>query len=357
MKNFRAEFQEIIEGSFVPFLADENTINKKWNEVIFPIIDNMPKSLFRYRKMGDAENKERNIEFLAKAKLPLCHASKFSDKYDSYIYVDKAFIHSQMIDNMRDALRTVLYEISKKNPNVLPLKASKICYYKESGLTEEDIIEKIIVDEYSTFIQEVESTLKQRETKLRDKMYGFKIACFTESPVSKFMWDIYADGYKGYVLEYDFKKTMYEYNRKGLDVTIFPIIYSDQKYDATKEESCVLLYDYIKEHPEAKAFFYEIIKNYPLNQLYFYKTYLYKDKREYQHEYEWRMIYVDYNNKSPYAELDEYDSLKAIYYGPDIKSEDKEQLHRIAEKRGIKEYKVFLDTESKSYDLAFKDYV
>lgn len=31
-----------------------------------------------------------------------------------------------------------------------------------------------------------------------------QIACFTENIRSKFMWDMYADGYKGYALEYDF---------------------------------------------------------------------------------------------------------------------------------------------------------
>jgi len=43
--------------------------------------------------------------------------------------------------------------------------------------------------------------------------------------------------------------------------------------------------------------------------------------------------------------------LKAIYYGPDIAKKDKEKLHRIAVKKGLKEYDVNLDAESRKYDL------
>jgi len=43
--------------------------------------------------------------------------------------------------------------------------------------------------------------------------------------------------------------------------------------------------------------------------------------------------------------------LKAIYYGPDILQKDKQELHRIAVEKGLKEYDVDLDTDSRRYDL------
>ena len=43
--------------------------------------------------------------------------------------------------------------------------------------------------------------------------------------------------------------------------------------------------------------------------------------------------------------------LKAIYYGPDISSENKSKLHEIAKARGIAEYNVAFDLNSRNYNL------
>ncbi len=45
---------------------------------------------------------------------------------------------------------------------------------------------------------------------------------------------------------------------------------------------------------------------------------------------------------------------KSYIYGPDIKYENKERLHKIAMEKGIKEYEVYLDTETRDYSLQVK---
>jgi hypothetical protein len=85
-----------------------------------------------------------------------------------------------------------------------------------------------------------------------------------------------------------------------------------------------------------------------------YKPYLYKDKAEYSHEREWRIIYNN-GKEDEFALIPDMDCLKAIYYGPDISSDNKSKLHEIAVRRGIAEYDVAFDLESRNYKLKIND--
>ena len=91
--------------------------------------------------------------------------------------------------------------------------------------------------------------------------------------------------------------------------------------------------------------------SFPLNALHMYKPYLYKDKAEYAHEREWRMICYDFENQKDFSLIPDLNCLKAIYYGPDISADNKERLHEIAKEKGINEYDVSLDSESRTYNL------
>lgn len=82
---------------------------------------------------------------------------------------------------------------------------------------------------------------------------------------------------------------------------------------------------------------------------------MYKDKEEYAHEREWRILYYDEKASEDYLELPDQGCLKAVYYGPDIKKEDYESLHEIALKKGIKEYRVSIDNNSRKYSLMIED--
>jgi hypothetical protein len=84
---------------------------------------------------------------------------------------------------------------------------------------------------------------------------------------------------------------------------------------------------------------------------------LYKDKKVYEHEQEWRMLYYNIEDENDYVSIPDMGCLKAIYYGPDITSEDKVELHEIATKKGIEEYDVCLDTNSRKYDLKITPFI
>ena len=88
-----------------------------------------------------------------------------------------------------------------------------------------------------------------------------------------------------------------------------------------------------------------------MNLLSAHKPFLYKDKEEYGHEREWRLLYYDKASTADFMELPDQGCLKAIYYGPDIKQEDYEKLHSIASRKRINEYRVSIDDNSRKYSL------
>ena len=69
------------------------------------------------------------------------------------------------------------------------------------------------------------------------------------------------------------------------------------------------------------------------------------------------MLYYNIKDENDYASIPDMGCLKAIYYGPDISSNDKAELHEIASTKGIKEYDVSLDLYSRKYDLKITPFI
>ena len=83
MADFRKQFQELIEKSYIPAKADQAAESNVWHDIYKLVIPNIPEKLFRYRKID-----EYSLEELREGKMWLCHAGMFPDKYDSYLYVN-----------------------------------------------------------------------------------------------------------------------------------------------------------------------------------------------------------------------------------------------------------------------------
>ena len=344
MMDFRKKFQDILESSYITCQVNETSA---WHDIYKLLLPNIPEKLFRYRRM---DKSGYSIKSFREGTISLCHAGMFPDKYDSYLYINQDKIREDLKRALKDALRICLFHITHKSPNIRTEKATQICYYRECGYTDEQIIDKILEEEYVGFVDNIESAIKSREARFRNPQNSAKIACFTENVQSKYMWDRYADGYKGFALEYDLRNCVFKYNKLEMNVNLFPVIYTDLRPGVTLDEGNIHTYEYFKQIGDKNWLNYlnSIIS---VNQLYWYKAYLYKDQKEYEHEHEWRMLYYNLENEEDYASIPDTGCLKAIYYGPDIAKEDKEKLHRIAVKKGLKEYDVNLDAESRKYDL------
>ena len=250
----------------------------------------------------------------------------------------------------RIVLQDVIKSVKERDPRVRPEKASRLCYFLEQGMTEAELLDMLLEEDRAGHLKEVRQALKRRESRFRDSEITARIACFTESIQSKFMWDTYADGYRGFALEYNLKEFAINCFNSGEPAYVFPVIYTDERPDLTIDEANY----YVFEEFQKRGWLHKLEPFRPyldINMLSPHKPFLYKNKEEYAHEREWRILFYDEKAGEDYMELPDNGCLKAVYYGPDISRDDYEALHKIALKKGIKEYRVSIDDTSRKYSL------
>ncbi|MBQ8969098.1 MAG: DUF2971 domain-containing protein [Bacteroidaceae bacterium] len=347
MTNFRELFREYIESVKIPSDADSTIVEKGWNSIYKILLPNIPEKLFRYRSVNDY-----SIDDFKKGEISLCHAGMFPDKYDSCLFVDKKVV-KQNIDNGYDSWMLIFLESIRLHPELYPSTeiVARTHEYMKGGYTNEQIRDILKVHIGNTYINDFISYLKNKESRFRSPRNSAKIGCFTESVHSKYMWDRYGGGYKGFALRYDFRNIKEMHSKKTHELELFPVFYSEERLNATYEEMVVFMLDFMKQTGFSSSAIMEYRKHYPVNQLYWFLSYLYKDKKVYEHEQEWRMLYYNLTNEDDYYSISDKDCVKAIYYGPDISNEDRNTLREIAVKRGVEEFNVVFDEDSSKFDL------
>ena len=222
----------------------------------------------------------------------------------------------------------------------------------KTNATNTEIVNILRTNYDGGFVEQMKSEIQIQEDWPRCNKYT-KIGCFTEKNDSKFMWDHYADGYKGFALEYDFRKWYV------MNVNLYPVIYAPKMLDATEMIDRICITNYLDSiHPEeAYKEVFELFKTQlhqlcPIDFMYFMKMYLYKDKIEYSHEREWRMLKIDQDAiNQDFISIPDMGYLKAIYYGMHMEPRYKSHLRMIAKTKGIKEYDIILDRNSLKYGL------
>ena len=142
MTDFREEFQRLLESTFIPTVGDEDKIEKELNAFLNHTFQNIPEKLYRYRQ---CDEKGYSLDSFKQGIISLCNANRFSDKYDSRVYVDKEKILKELKDGFKGAICDLLKHIRQKNPMVKPESATEICYDMECGLTDQEIIDKLIL--------------------------------------------------------------------------------------------------------------------------------------------------------------------------------------------------------------------
>lgn len=345
---FKKEFAKLMESASIPSNLSNEEIIKYYSNLFEFVEPFIPQKLFRFRKC----NLDSIVSFEQNS-IPVCAACKFPDKYDSTVYYD----HKTVLQRARkayDQLMPNMLLLLKANPSALPINpmTSKLLELINSPKSDEEILE-LYWHEFEPLLSEWKNQITMQEQWPRANK-ATKIACFTETVKSKFMWDNYADGYTGFALEYDFRgwRSLSVNNHA---VMIFPVIYSSQKMDATEMIDKLGVQNYMIYNNMPEEVKKQYITTVPIDRLYFQKVYLYKDKAEYSHEKEWRLLDMeDYNspeaNKDFFA-INDANNLKAIYYGPEIESRYRTHLRSISKQKGIREYDVILDKNSRRYSL------
>lgn len=168
---------------------------------------NYPKSLYRFRPVT-----ESTLEELEKNHMFFSSADHYDDPFDTYMRTDIPKL-LRMVGDIKNDSSIVLSIIKERFPSLdlkdLNKESLKLCTLLPSS---EDII------------------------KLRQNMQldTYSI-CFCESVKNESSWMKYADNHKGFVLEYNFSPEFIEelWKYKVLSANLFPVYYSDKKYDAT----------------------------------------------------------------------------------------------------------------------------
>ena len=350
------QFRQLLESTVIP--DDELAMPDGIGKHKFLTIENfvrphIQKRLFRYRRVDPY-----SIISFEHNTITLCSADLFSDRFDSVVHVDKNRLNEDtkrgfdwdmqqwIIEEVRTTghlpevmIRTYGSENAEKMASVYKAKTDE----EMRQLWEEG--QKFL----DMFLENIPKLSEQIVTGIR-KDEEFKIACFTEDIGSTYMWDKYADGYKGFALEYDLTGAIGADFSEPLNERVYPylypIIYSDAKYDATDIASW--LFNNAFYGPQGFASF-------PCpDTLFKYKALLYKDAR-YSHEREWRLMGSCEKMKGEKAmEVTSGTKMKAIYYGPYMDKVIKNHLREWAKIHGIKEYEVGLDDNSRGFDLVIE---
>lgn len=349
------QFKQILETTVLPQSIPLEERNRSIQIIEDLIRPNVPERLFRFRSanLHSVMSFEHNT-------ITLCSADLFQDKFDSTVYVDKEKIRRNVdLGFDWDFQKSIIDEVRQTGhfPEALiPLfgeaNAMHLASIYKAASGEEivagweygkELIRNYALDNISPLAsQQISATRQNKAT---------KIACFTEDIRSAYMWDKYADGYKGFALEYDLRGAIMgeeaEDSAENVFPALYPVIYSDGKYDATEIASWNLVFPFYTTTGLSLPPFPDL--------LYWYKAFLYKDAAGYSHEREWRfMCTCEKTKDSQFLEITSGNRMKAIYYGPYIAPDIKEHLSMWAKRHKIKEYDIALDDNSRSFELSIK---
>lgn len=334
----RIEFGKLIDSIIIP----EGTAPEKMSEMVIPIREAiskmMPESLFKFRCCID-----KHIETFENDAIYAVTADLFNDPYDTLVRYDMSGIKRYM-DMVMSVEGLAQLKSYLAQGNDLPREAKMMLTESAWG----EIRNRILA------IEDIES-LKDRIDGSKQQMISLittyfpilssiskrfsTVACFSEDVKSVLMWSHYADSQRGFALEYNFRPTLTSPLEKGV---LFPVIYSDERYDA----SIYLCWELMRllgvesKRPDILASF---------------KVALHKS-RSWEYEREWRLI-----DPTPQDPLNPKSTViyyrpEAIYYGERISEEHLSRLHDIAVAKGIKEFKMSVDETSTAYEMRIRPF-
>ncbi|MBD5467419.1 MAG: DUF2971 domain-containing protein [Lachnospiraceae bacterium] len=342
--NYRDEFEKIIEGIKISPNAPKEEVDSQFLPVIQFIRKNVPEQLYKFRGCA-----EYSIDAFEKDELWLSKASFFNDLHDSLLFFDKNAILDSIEEMFSSGSVSPIIESIKQvtfpNADLQKQAAEMFSSLDTEQLT--DIVRQSVPD----FSQLLDQCFSIAKDGIREQT---KMACLSESIKSPLMWAHYADNHKGFAIGYDFRNNEITQcsncpNRSCTNIkqgTIYPMIYSDKRYDATRYGQWIVQQQI--NH----------IIGIPTEELYndgflFTKAALHKSN-DWSYENEWRIICSTPN--LTIEQKDRYPIKKrpiAIYLGSQIPNYYRKMLMHIADEKGIPRYQMYVKNYSSKYELDY----
>ena len=334
----REDFDKILQGIVIPEGTSNEIINEKVQPIREAISEMLPSSLYRFRPCSDLQ-----IDAFEKDEIYAVTADKFNDPYDTLPWFNLDGI-IQLINNFfqLESLEQLKSFLAAGNNFPDEFKKSFPEWYwrdlRAGILSIRDF--KELEDEISDRKQQGINQLAALYPVIAIFAKRFSTyACFSEDVQSILMWGHYADSQKGFALEYDFRPTL----QTPLPyVMMCPVIYSDNRYDATDYMTWAFLK--MQRMPVISTDISAHVK-----------VALHKSK-DWEYEQEWRLIDPRLQDPAhPKPTVTKYRP-KAIYYGTGIDRAHLARLHEIAVYKGIQEYEMFIDYGSSKYELQYRPF-
>ena len=185
-------------------------------------VSKLPRFLCRFRSVS-----ENSLQQLQENKLFFSSADYYDDPFDTYFYIN--------YDKLASDLNKIHKEISEGKGEIIDKFSN---FVSNTGESPDKIINALPKEPFEP------SIIKDKLRKVRDMVQqGLFSICFCEDPYNETLWLKYANNYSGFVQIYDFEhsdtilcgKEEYCQNCNAAKnfPYIYPIYYSDEKYDAS----------------------------------------------------------------------------------------------------------------------------
>lgn len=184
-----------------------------------------PKKLCRFRAVNQS-----TLQQLQANKLFFSSADRYDDPFDTYFYIDYARVRSG-ISYLKHLVDT---ESPQHIVTILEAKGFQ-CMGRDFLI---HMIENL--KQTSPNLLEMEKDLSEVRKKVQQQLFSI---CFCDDPLNETLWLKYADNHSGFVLIYDMLDSdVFQCGRetycencfmKQIRPNVYPIYYSDAKYDAT----------------------------------------------------------------------------------------------------------------------------
>ena len=341
--SYRDDFEKIVQNIEISPNASKDDINRQYLPLIHFIGNHVPAQLYKFRGCT-----EYSIDAFEKDELWLSKAALFNDLHDSLLFFDKDF----MLDSVEKmfssgTLPSVFDALKSQSPETSLQKrvAELVAPFDAEQLTE------IAWKSVPGFSQFLENCFSYAKNQIREST---KMLSLSESIKSPLMWAHYADNHKGFAIGYDFRGNEITqcsncYNRSCTNIklgTIYPIIYSDKRYNATEYGQWIVQQQMNRMMGLPVEEFYR-------DAFLFTKATLYKSS-DWSYENEWRIICSTPNTNT--EQKDRYPIKKrpiAIYFGSQIPDFYRKLLMHLADEKGIPRYQMRVQDYSPKYELDY----
>lgn len=345
--NTKEDLIEFLIKTEIPDDLELEKESKIVSEIFKYCWDLTPQNLYRYRACN-----ENNFKTLQKDKFLLTKPTLFNDPYDSLLFINRQKIIGKLKKNLEfDVVGKLQNDVQFKEEQIQLLgkdfveKHASLQPFKNSR--EKEIYKKASDKIYTQFVD------KLIDESLKPMKQSSLVACLSEDFESILMWSHYADNHRGFVLNYDFK-SRYSIETKitGIKATefadkkLFPVRYSDKRFDATYYVEFHFIDNYFRSIGLKlnKPFF---------DKLFYYKILLFKSTN-WGYEKEWRIISqtnIDYNDEKPNISFINDIQPKEILLGAKIENENRDKLLKIAEEKKIPIFQMKLEPFEIEYKL------